>query len=452
MVEYTRKSKNKKQKAKKALLEATSLQSHLPEEYATGDVYDAIKNPSAETLSPDVVMQLQRDYGNGFVSELVQRAGIDSNTISSAPASIQREVVKIGNGEKLEYEDGLSKEDKKAQVKEAKAIIKRIKKKYGITVSSKKSVQAVVEDYQLDKEEKKEANPRPWQLKELQALEAALDHYAPILGKNRKDSSQSGTPQGITNIGAMDRGVSVNDAGENYFEDSTLGETFNDSKNITIFKSLTDFEGDFPGDNPKNVRQTIVHELSHGLIQGYLLDDFVKIFRDYWANEDDRVSGDSKIAPAGVEAPITDYGATNAAEDLAETAGYYFEAPDVLESGNKQASGDGSIPVQGHPGNPAPRRKSFFEGVVEDWTKSKEVADFHMKSRIVLSVTNISNAEEKDLLDSSLSEALEAFKQLSTDQQLMYTVELMKLQIHTAQLIQAMQELMAPRADGTVIV
>lgn len=143
----------------------------------------------------------------------------------------------------------------------------------------------------------------------------------------------------------------------------TLGEAFRSAKNVSLYNSLVGYDGKFPGDPEKTFRQTIAHELSHALIEEHQLDHFVGQFKDYWKNENEA----QDPLPANVEAPITDYGGTNAAEDLAETAGFYFTDSGVLENGNPVVN---PTLTAGQPGNPAPRRKAYMDRVVSEWSSA----------------------------------------------------------------------------------
>jgi hypothetical protein len=128
-----------------------------------------------------------------------------------------------------------------------------------------------------------------------------------------------------------------------------MGVTFPGSQNVTMYDnalSLVDFAS-----SGQQFRGTIEHEFSHALIEPIqtgqnrtMIDDFADAM-DFWDGINlsnywqDDVNG-ILDAPAtrndaglqNVECPITDYGMTNAQEDLAEAMMFFFEDPAKLQS------------------------------------------------------------------------------------------------------------------------
>jgi hypothetical protein len=334
----------------------------------------------APGMTAQSIVQLQRSRGNAAVTRMVEHRSAKPARHVQRTASalvVQREVVKVGGGEKLEIADGLSKDAKKALITEAKALIKEMKDTFGITISSETSVKAILKDYfpgqRAPKSIRDAIQPVPWKLDELKNVRAALRNYAPLLGKMRKkalDPTIAGSKQKITSIGKVGKALSPDDSQPHgvEIETDTLGESFSSSKNITFFEALSTGDKNFKGDNPAQQRGTTSHELCHAMVQPEHIGEFVSTFSDYWQDEDTRIAGRDRVSTAGppAEAPISFYGGTNAGEDLAETAKFYFEAPDRLKGG------DGA--PKGTPGNPAPRRYDFFHRIVVSWTNSPEAA------------------------------------------------------------------------------
>jgi hypothetical protein len=123
-----------------------------------------------------------------------------------------------------------------------------------------------------------------------------------------------------------------------------------------MFTAGTDSTVDFT-DNAKQLEGTAIHEIAHGLMK-YCLPDYVAKM-SYWDSEY------KQSGKAGAEGPITDYGSTNAGEDLSEAVMYFFVDPTTLKSGLAgKAKGD--------IGNPCPERFAFIEKAVKDWQKEKE--------------------------------------------------------------------------------
>jgi len=245
--------------------------------------------------------------------------------------SFERTVVTIG-GEKVAVTS-------KAQAQHAQRIIKTLREVYGIKVDSQAGVDAIKAQYkrvpatELDKLKTKE-----WEYKELVALEKALSHFAPILGNPRATSSRKGDTQEITSVSKVDQAIDKNSA-SGVLDHSTLGEFFSGSKNFSTFTAGTNSAVDFK-DSSKQLEGTAVHEIAHGLMKNEL-PAFITAM-DYWTDQY------TKSGTAGAEAPPTDYGQTNAGEDLSESVMLYFVDPDSLKS-------------------KAAKRSAWIDGVVKSW-------------------------------------------------------------------------------------
>ena len=253
------------------------------------------------------------------------------------------------NGEKV---DVASDEE----AKKAAEIIREIYVEYGVDVNSQAGVDAIYKDYdEVPTSVRDMLKTKEWKYKELVALKAALAHFAPILGAKRKSSNRSGDDQEIITVSKVDQAIDTNeDTG--VLDTTTLGEYFESSKNFSMFTAGTDSTVDFT-DNAKQLQGTAIHEIAHGLMK-YCLPDYVATLK-YWDSEY-KQSGE-----AGAEAPITDYGSTNAGEDLSEAVMYFFVDPSTLKNGQAGKA-------KGETGNPCPERFAFIEKAVKDWKKEKE--------------------------------------------------------------------------------
>jgi hypothetical protein len=227
--------------------------------------------------------------------------------------------------------------------KEAHRIIKNIKDEYEIDLSSQSGVDAIKNDYTNAPDNvKKGLQTKEWEFKELKALEKALQHFAPILGKRRKASSLSKKDQEITSASKVDQAIDADDP-SGVLDSTTLGEYFESSKNFSMFSAGTNSKVDFK-DSEKQLEGTAIHEIAHGLLK-YALSDYVKAL-DYWTDED------TKSGKAAAEEPITEYGKTNASEDLSEAVMYYFVETNEFEK-------------------KCPKRYEFIKQIIKDWTKKK---------------------------------------------------------------------------------
>jgi hypothetical protein len=236
-----------------------------------------------------------------------------------------------------------------AEETEAPKIIADIKDKYGIEISSLSTVEAIKAQYdQVPEEVKKSLKTMEWEFKELKALKAALDHYAPVLGKQREQSSKKDKDQEVTSIGKVKQAIDSNSKGGE-LDNSTMGEYFKGDKNFGMFKAGTDSKEDFK-DNLKQLEGTAVHEMAHGFFADQY-DNFVAKGSDgYWIDQN-TASGDK-----GVEKPPTKYGEKNAREDLAESVMLYFVAEGTLSS-------------------KCPKRHAFIKAIVDAWSAGDKDKD-----------------------------------------------------------------------------
>lgn len=221
----------------------------------------------------------------------------------------------------------------------AKEILEQIKKDYGIDVSSQKGVDAIKAQYtRVPDAVKNSLVTKTWEFKELVALQRALAHFAPILGDARKSSSRKGAAQEITSASKVDQAIDRNSAA-GQLDNETLGEFFGGSKNFSMFTAGSDSTIDFT-DNAKQLEGTAIHEIAHGLLK-HEVDGYAKAL-EYWTDQN------TKSGKAGAEEPITEYGQTNAGEDLSEAVMYYFIDEATLKS-------------------KCPKRHELIKKMIESW-------------------------------------------------------------------------------------
>lgn len=251
-------------------------------------------------LRAENLVRLQRLAGNQAVQGLVQRP--------AAPVPVQRAIVTIGS-EKVR----VANDEEKT---EAEAIIKRIKDNYGIELSSQTTVDALKSEYSdVPNRVKKKLRTRRWRMRELRALETALGYYAPILGAERAKSTRAAEAQEVTSVGKVKFSIDE-DTPAGKLDPDTLGEYFATKKNMGLFKPSEGHHEVFKTEQ-KELVATFVHETGHGLLT-YALKDFIAA-SGYWKDEDTKLSRRKRT-----ESPPTDYGKTNAEEDLCDTAAMFF--------------------------------------------------------------------------------------------------------------------------------
>jgi hypothetical protein len=283
------------------------------------------------------ILKLQRSAGNQAVGRALQVARAPDFWGQVTKAVVGRYRISVG-AEKVWVAD-------EKQEAEAARIISDIRTKYGIEISSVKSVDAVRAHYDQPAAEVRAAvQTDSWQFRELAALERALAHFAPILGEERKSSTRQGADQEVTTAGKSVQSIDTNTP-EGKLDPKTLGEFFKESKNFTMFQRGEVSTIDFPGDNEKQLEATAVHEIAHGLMK-YAIDDFMAA-TGYWTDEI------TKSGKADAEAPPTPYGQTNAREDLSESVMMLFVDPKRLSV-------------------PCPKRFEVLNRVIMAWTPIRD--------------------------------------------------------------------------------
>ncbi len=243
-------------------------------------------------------------------------------------------VIKVGKEKVRVYSE--------EEEKEAPKLINEIKDKYGITISSTATVQAIKNQYgKVPDSVKDKLKTMEWEFKELKAVHKALSHYAPILGESRKNSTRKDDDQEVTSIGKVKQAIDSNST-KGELDTTTLGEYFSGDKNFGMFKAGTNSTVDFK-DSVKQLEATAVHEMAHGLMANEY-NNFVKSGSDgFWLDQT------TKSGKSGAEVPPTSYGKKNAREDLAESVMYYFVEEATLKSN-------------------CPKRHAFIAKVVASWT------------------------------------------------------------------------------------
>lgn len=244
---------------------------------------------------------------------------------SAEPATVQRKEYAIGKtGESLEIGFFTSKKERDELLTEAETIITELKTTYGVTVSSSTTVEGIKEQYtNVTQKVRDSLRTKAWKIRELRALKRALGYYAAILGANRDNSTRKGIDQEVTSVGKVKQAIDANKpAGQ--LDTTTLGEYFRGKKNMGLFKASEKYVADFSSLDDQ-LTGTFVHEIAHGLLE-YCLGDYIDA-TGYWETRNKELA-----KPKRTESPITDYGETNAAEDLCESAMMFFVEPQRLKT------------------------------------------------------------------------------------------------------------------------
>jgi hypothetical protein len=215
----------------------------------------------------------------------------------------------------------------------------RLQANYGVSLDNQAGIGAITESYSDARQDVLGGlEGKDWSDEELEGVEQSLSNYKGMLGPAFR--AKGGKKQPITSFSRLKQGIDYDEGTSDYeLDTTTFGETFTESKNISMFdagKNVKDFAQDKSAPTKDELKKgwkgTIEHELSHALVEKKVIGRFVKAM-DFWTGRY-KAKYDSRDAArtAGVEPPVTEYGATNANEDLAETMMFYFEDETTLSS------------------------------------------------------------------------------------------------------------------------
>ncbi|MEM9538550.1 MAG: DUF4157 domain-containing protein [Cyanobacteria bacterium P01_E01_bin.42] len=173
-------------------------------------------------------------------------------------------------------------------------------------------------------------------LKELEDMEAALERFKYLLGDSRKIGMD---PQKLAKVIRQPKGDDAQTAGMNQGNTIYMYDPSHEIKDFIEIASKETLE-----ERRQGFRGTMTHELTHALIADTKIRDDATYHKayaetlDFWQTPKQPTYGggswDKRIENgklAGIEVPITTYGADEAEEDLCEAVMMYFEKPAVLQ-------------------------------------------------------------------------------------------------------------------------
>lgn len=316
------------------------------------------------------------------LTHVVQQGGTDASaTVSRAvQPRVQRKAYDIGStGEQLEVGFFTSKKERQALVAEAEEIITELKETYGVVVSSSTTIEGIRNEYtDVSKKVRDSLATKAWRIKELRALRRALGYYAAILGANRENSSRKDADQEVTSVGKVKQAIDE-DTPAGKLDTTTLGEYFASKKNMGLFQASERFKADFDNVGDQ-LTGTFVHEIAHGLL-AYAIPDFIAE-TGYWKDRNTELA-----RPKRTEWPATDYGETNAAEDICESAMLYFVDPARLK-------------------RDAPLRYAFMKKIGTSWVPAPSQAP---------QVQPDAHGVEPEVTDTGSSQVPEALEQVTNE-------------------------------------
>jgi hypothetical protein len=205
-------------------------------------------------------------------------------------------IVRIG-GERVRVKS-------RAEADDARRIVAAAKDKFGIgldSLASRKAARAYYAQKGETDDHLRATEAAPWEYAELQGLERAMKHYAPLLGSGRRRFTF-----GKLTVAADDKPDDP--------DDHSAGEYFETARSAVLYDELPKSldKGD-----PDAYERHATHELAHALF-GDLVDDFVKHSGGYWARQN------ARSYKKGAEKPPDGYAGRNAREDLAQSIMYFI--------------------------------------------------------------------------------------------------------------------------------
>jgi hypothetical protein len=181
-----------------------------------------LAGPTTGAANETALLALQRLHGNAHVARLV------AGTVQRQPAG---KVISIGSEQLIVASD--------AEKTEAEQIFKEVRETYGIRMSSSSGITAIDTDYdKVPDSLKKQVKTTAWKMEELRALSRALVHFAPILGKERANSTRSGSKQETASASKLEQGIDKNEKVAK-FTKKLEAQPFDSLRNITLYSSLT---------------------------------------------------------------------------------------------------------------------------------------------------------------------------------------------------------------------
>ena len=300
---------------------------------------------------------------------------------------------KVQNNEKVKVKD-----EKEAQ--EAREIIARIYEKYGVEVNSQKSLDTVVASVpDAPKELTAQIKTSTWTLEELRALERSLAKFADFLSPRPTSFEEFAPERELETIGKVNQDILLSKTNNPYLSENVGGTSDYENLSITLFDNMNSKgyadrhqsqeknpeNGKIQNQNKSGAEESVMtHELSHSILHKYL-SAFMRISK-FWISSSEFIETKTiefqdnnypikefQVAlVAGVEAPITSYGCSNAEEDLAEAVTVYLNNPSLLLNGHpswhKLPNGTRRMGVTG---NPCPKRYAFIKKIFDDQSKAK---------------------------------------------------------------------------------
>ena len=212
----------------------------------------------------------------------------------------------------------------KAEAQHALRMLQEFKDRFGIRADSDNAIQVLHQAYSDAPElELVKLKAADWDYRELHAVHRAMTHFASILGPARQGSALGGSKQGVDSFGKSNLSLEEDEeTGEWEAGVDTLGTFFEHAKQFTMYAAGRDYQHDYETVD-KELEATAVHELTHGLMLDRT-DDFVEEFSDFWVDAMTPAYLEPRLVPNNVEQPPTDYGWSNAEEDLADSVAMYF--------------------------------------------------------------------------------------------------------------------------------
>ncbi|WP_329295501.1 hypothetical protein [Streptomyces sp. NBC_01455] len=165
---------------------------------------------------------------------------------------------------------------------ERQRLIQAIRDEFGVSLAPEAGVAAVLADNPgTPVNVANQVQAMRWDLHSLEQFYSACQHFAPIMGRRRVDSSRGKFDQEVIFAAMVTSGIT-----NRKINPKTYGEYFERNKLVILYRPHVTVYG------RNHIRWILTHELAHGLLD-YAMDDFRKKF---WAGEAPLITASGVVA------------------------------------------------------------------------------------------------------------------------------------------------------------
>ncbi|MEU9336420.1 hypothetical protein AB0D49_25085 [Streptomyces sp. NPDC048290] len=264
-----------------------------------GDVQDSQGPPKAPGEGSDAPSHLPpvSDWTTVEDTYDIVHFGPESETGDSDEESVTRSENGDGNERGDERDDENGDDDAVPADTTPAGVLSSLQDRFGLTLDSQAGVRAVQEtNPRLSPEDRSQVRDRTLTDPEIQGLNAALEHFAPLLGARRQTSNRSGTEQEVTTLGAVT-------TGNGFLGTPETSQYIASHRTLNLYADPSG--GDGTGPDAQETEGATVRALAHGLLS-YALPEFTSAFGT-WDADGRPVLGEGVEPPHGATTPEADF-------------------------------------------------------------------------------------------------------------------------------------------------